>query len=118
MSNSIYPKFKVLLFPFLLIIGCVLFMFAVPAADYLNSKKPVTASVVNYADSNTAANNNRFAVLYEQMKLDSLGLSHEAFTYALQGYMSLVANGDVKRDNLLSIVDFSLPSSKKRLFVI
>jgi hypothetical protein len=52
------------------------------------------------------------------MNLDSLGLSQTAFDYALQGYNDLVSNGELKNDHILSIVDFSLPSTKKRLFVI
>ncbi|WP_245843465.1 murein L,D-transpeptidase catalytic domain family protein [Niastella vici] len=60
----------------------------------------------------------RFSILYDQMNLDSLGLSQDAFKYGLQGYLNLVSNGAIKNDHILSIVDFSLPSSKKRLFVI
>ncbi|UYQ91366.1 murein L,D-transpeptidase catalytic domain family protein [Chitinophaga horti] len=58
------------------------------------------------------------AALYDQLALDSIGLSKEAFDYALAGYEQLVKTGKVKNDDVISIVDFSLPSSKKRLFVI
>ncbi len=60
----------------------------------------------------------QYLALYETLKLDSLGLSHQAFTYALTGFEHLQASGKVQKDNLLSILDFSLPSGKKRLFVI
>lgn len=56
--------------------------------------------------------------LYESMELASLGLSQEAFQYALTGFDALLNSGKKLKDNLLTIVDFSLPSSKKRLFVI
>jgi hypothetical protein len=56
--------------------------------------------------------------LYEQLDLKTLGLSHQAFTMALKGFQKLVEMGKVQKDNLLSILDFSLPSGKKRLFVI
>lgn len=56
--------------------------------------------------------------LYERLNLASLGLSHEAFVYGLTGFHNLLSTGKVMKDNILSIVDFSLPSSKKRLFVI
>lgn len=56
--------------------------------------------------------------LYETMNLASLGLSQEAFQYALTGFNTLLNSGKKLKDNLLTIVDFSLPSSKKRLFVI
>ena len=113
-SNS--PKFRFILPLFLIAVVC--FIFAAPAADFLGKKKANTAIVVK--DSAIAATvdaTSKFASLYGQMKLDSLGLSQEAFNYGLQGYMGLVSNGTVK-NNVLSIVDFSLPSTKKRLFII
>lgn len=116
-SNS--PKFRILIFPLLLLV-VICFMFAAPAADFLHNKKTDTAIAVKDSASLPASLNvvNRFSVLYDQMNLDSLGLSQEAFNYGLQGYMDLVANGAVIKDQILSIVDFSLPSSKKRLFII
>ncbi|MFD2889437.1 murein L,D-transpeptidase catalytic domain family protein [Chitinophaga cymbidii] len=58
------------------------------------------------------------AMLYEQLSLDSLGLSKEAYEFALQGQEQLAKEGKLRNENILSIVDFSLPSTKKRLFVI
>lgn len=56
--------------------------------------------------------------LYDKLDLDSLGLSREAFEYAVKGYEQLLNTGKILKENLLSIVDFSLPSGKKRLFVV
>ncbi len=56
--------------------------------------------------------------LYENLELGALGLSHEAFTYALAGFNKLMEAGKIQKNNILSILDFSLPSGKKRLFVI
>ena len=56
--------------------------------------------------------------LYDNMRLDTTGLSREAFEDALIGYQHLQENGRIKNPDVLSIVDFSLPSTKKRLFVI
>jgi hypothetical protein len=95
-------------------------MFAAPAADFLHNKKPDTASAVKNTVSHAGIRDsvNQFSFLYDQMNLDSLGLSQDAFNYGVQGYQDLVSNGVVKNNHILSIVDFSLPSSKKRLFVI
>jgi hypothetical protein len=119
MPKSNYPKLRILIFPLLLLV-VVCFMFAAPAADYLKNKKSNTAIVVKDSASQPDTLNavNRFGVLYDQMNLDSLGLSQNAFNYAIQGFMDLVSNGAVSNNHILSIVDFSLPSSKKRLFII
>jgi hypothetical protein len=119
MPKSNYPKLRILIFPLLLLV-VVCFMFAAPAADYLNNKKSDTAIAVKDSASHpeTLDAVTRFRVLYDQMNLDSLGLSQDAFNYGLKGYIDLVSNGAVSNNNILSIVDFSLPSSKKRLFII
>ena len=120
MPKSNYPKARFLIFPLLLLI-VVCFMYAAPAAGFLNNKKPDTAiAVKDSAIENSASNMvvSQYSFLYNTMNLDSLGLSQEAFNYGLQGYANMLSNGEVKKSNLLSIVDFSLPSSKKRLFII
>jgi len=55
---------------------------------------------------------------YESLELAKLGLSKEAFDYAMKGREHLAANGKLQNQDILSIVDFSLPSSKKRLFIV
>ena len=47
-----------------------------------------------------------------------MGLSQQAFEYAMQGFNYLVEKGKLNNDRVISIVDFSQPSSRKRLFVI
>lgn len=56
--------------------------------------------------------------LYDSLGLAALGLSRQAFEYALTGFNNLLNAGKLHKDNLLSILDFTLPSGKKRLFVI
>jgi hypothetical protein len=56
--------------------------------------------------------------LYDSLHLNITGLSRQAFDYAQEGLKKLVQQGKLLNDSLVSIVDFSLPSNKKRLFVI
>lgn len=56
--------------------------------------------------------------LYSKLGLAYLGLSKQAFAYALQGYNKLLGEGKIKNEDVLSIIDFTLPSFKKRLFVL
>lgn len=57
-------------------------------------------------------------LIYDSLGLGSLGLSHAAFSAAIAGFEKLQSEGKILKDNLVSILDFSLPSGKKRLFVI
>lgn len=108
-------RVKAILSILLLTLGSLLFMYAVPAASPkerdLHASMPMTApdspAVVHAFDS-----------LYEQLNLDSLEMSHAAYMYALEGLGRLQQNGELKNDSVLTVIDFSLPSYKKRLFVI
>lgn len=71
----------------------------------------------NVAD-NTKSTPIGLAFVYDSLNLEDLGLSEEAFNYAVAGYEKLKQSGTILNDKVLSIVDFTKPSNKKRLFVI
>src|SRR5688572_3815506 len=56
--------------------------------------------------------------VYDSLKLGTLGLTRQAFDYAMKGYTYLLSAGKLKNNQVISIVDFSLASSKKRLFIL
>jgi L,D-transpeptidase catalytic domain len=56
--------------------------------------------------------------MYDSLHLGDFGLSKAAFEEGLAGLSLLVSTGDIRNAGILSIVDLSLPSSKKRLFVL
>jgi len=86
--------------------------------------KPVSVSneaIIHTGAEHAAANENLLShadAMYDSMDLDLKGLSKTAFDYAIKGFNYLVQTGQFANDNIISIVDFSLPSSRKRLFVI
>ena len=57
-------------------------------------------------------------LLFDSLRLGRLGLGRRAYDYAMLGYTILKAKRKLSNDKILSIIDFSLPSGKKRLFVI
>ncbi|MEO6684167.1 MAG: murein L,D-transpeptidase catalytic domain family protein [Ginsengibacter sp.] len=103
---------------FLVLIPFLLFLIHLPFVSA--NVKPITmvdlkdAEKMHTMSSEISSN----AFLYESLDLQSLGLSEDAFEYALKGYEFLKNSGKLENDDILSIVDFSLPSSKKRLFVL
>ena len=56
--------------------------------------------------------------LYEKLNLESLGLSSQAYFHAIIGFEKMQNAGKFCGQHLLSIIDFTKPSSQKRLFVI
>lgn len=55
--------------------------------------------------------------IYDSLHLEEVGLSRMVFRTALKGMEKLAAKGRLK-GNILAIVDFSQPSTNKRLYVI
>jgi hypothetical protein len=55
--------------------------------------------------------------VFDSLHLSESGLSKKVFEMALRGMYKLVKNGHI-RNNILSIVDFSQPSTSRRLYVI
>lgn len=66
----------------------------------------------------TTKENTSMSLIYDSLNLDDLGLSQDAFNYAVAGYEKLKQSGKIINDKVISIVDFTKPSYKKRLFVI
>ena len=64
------------------------------------------------------ADSSRLNLIYDNLNLDSMGLSAEAFHKAIGGFLSMVLTGEVRNPGILSIIDFTLPSNQKRLFVL
>lgn len=56
--------------------------------------------------------------IYDTLHLLQAGLQEEAFELAYEGYYKLLEQGRMLKKDVLTIADFSKPSSEKRLFVI
>lgn len=78
----------------------------------------------NTPNSSTASDNravkwnNYVSSLYGSLSGEKAGLKYEVFQKALVGYYNLKNQNKLSSKNLLTIVDFSLPSNKKRLWIV
>ncbi len=117
MLKHLTKKVKATLSLLLLVSGSLLFMHAVPAAPAPAPERNLEASIPSTVPDSPALHV-ALDSLYTSLHLDSMELSHEAYSYALQGLENLEDAGVVSNDNIITVIDFSLPSYKKRLFVI
>lgn len=56
--------------------------------------------------------------LYEAIELKENGLSYEAFRYAMIGFYLLKDEGRLNEKNIISIIDFTKPSTQQRFYTI
>ncbi len=115
-------NFNVVLFSGFLILLHLPFVFA----KSIPKEIPVTNSAVSIgniievslAKSTIKKEYAQYLVIYEDLNLSTLGMSKDAFNNAVRGWSHLVAEGKISNESIISIVDFTLPSNKKRLFIV
>jgi hypothetical protein len=59
-----------------------------------------------------------FELIYDSLKLEKKGLKKEAFKYAYTGYKKLLEEGEINKEGIITICDFSQSSKRKRLYLI
>lgn len=79
-----------------------------PNAPRTNDKNP-TSHATTLVSKGTA----KTSTVYDQLNLSQFGLQRDVFDYALRGWQKMGTSKSV-----LSIVDLSQPSTKKRLYVV
>jgi len=68
----------------------------------------------NHVDEASA----KLSMLYDELHLSEKGLTETAFELALKGYDRLLEKGSITNDRVITIIDFTQPSYKKRMFVL
>lgn len=75
--------------------------------------------IINVAESDKVNPANEvISDIYSVLNLAEKGLSNEVFQLALKGYRKLENSGKLKNSNILTIIDFSQSSKKKRMYVL
>lgn len=73
--------------------------------------------IVFFALQAIAQNNEPISVEEEQLVTQAPGLKANVLKKALMAYRCAVKEGDIPNERYLSVIDYSLPSSKKRLWI-
>jgi hypothetical protein len=81
-----------------------------------DSSYGTTSGTVTLTDSSSIVS--PFKSVYDSLQLDLAGLSKHAYDYAVMGYEKLASEGRLLNQSIIAIVDFSQPSSQKRLYVL
>jgi hypothetical protein len=95
---------------FAIILASFLFVFA--AKKNPSESKRIVVS----AEKKATTENN--AALFSELHLSEAGMNQIVFNSALEGLKKLDSAGTIKKDSLITIIDFSQPSDKKRLYVL
>lgn len=56
--------------------------------------------------------------IFNKLDLDQRGLSESALVYAYEGLKKLESQGKVEKGSILTVCDFSKPSTSKRMYII
>ena len=112
-------------FPFF-IIGCLSFTYPMVKAggkDVATNASASVKTIINTTSLRTTKDKDASlkaasTKLYDSLQLDKLGLSYNALQYAYKGYQYLMDKGVLQNSDILTVVDFSQSSRKKRMYII
>ncbi len=90
----------------------------IPTVQTADSLNPAVAVSPASIEDSCYATNDAAASIYSITKLESCGLSIDAFNFAWKGYQQLLEKKQISRAEYLTICDFSQSSGKKRLYII
>src|SRR5258706_6569851 len=121
MNKSMIKKFYLFLSSVFIFLIHIPFVFAKtkpmnPIPVSAEFKSIVSGSTPDFSDEKPTLSNK--PSVYDSLKLSAMGLSKQAYEYALKGFNYLQGVGKLNNNNIISIVDFSLPSGRKRLFIL
>ncbi len=120
-SYSMKPGYIKLVY--LLVSAIIFLQVPIVIAGSSSKEKKTNVSPVSVTEAAKVKSKNEIAVeaadsLFQNFKLLEAGVPQEAFELAYTGYKKLLDEGLVNRSEVLTIADFSKPSSEKRLYVI
>jgi hypothetical protein len=118
MNKSMIRKFYILSSSVFIFLVHLLFVFARVKPSNTMPRNAAVNSINNTSSDPKHPVSIDQSNIFDSLKLGTLGLSRQAFDYALKGFNFLVTKGKIVNNSIISIVDFSETSNKKRLFII
>ena len=112
--NRNLKSFYLILFSLFISFLYLPFAFGKMSADRNMGEKKVT----NSAKDTAFFEGSYRSSVYDSLKLDVAGLSRQAFDFARNGWEKLKSQGKLLNESVITIVDFSQPSTHKRLYVL
>ena len=103
------PSIKKMPILVLVVLSSLLFVFAAKK-DPATRKRATVVSANKFSETN--------AILFSELHLSEAGMNQTVFNSALQGLKTLDSTGVITNDSIVTIIDFSQPSDKKRLYVL
>ena len=79
------------------------------------------SETITSTDNNTAKTSSveyLSNLLYDSLHLAQMGMKKDALMYAYKGQQKLADEGKLSNSNILTVCDFTQPSSSKRLYII
>lgn len=105
-------------------------LFILPGLFLLNSGKPTVAeknsgktllalkfALTNYSEKKIFTPE-VIADKYKAWNIAALGISNEVFAYAIKGFNCLSQTNKINNTDIITIIDFSKPSTQKRLYIL
>jgi hypothetical protein len=75
-------------------------------------------TTVNSVKKDSADIEAEIEAIYDSIHLKKVGLSKEAFEYAMKGYSELAEQNKIRRKDIITICDFTQSSRRKRMYVV
>lgn len=113
-----YPMKKLFAMAAIVLSGAIIAGSTSSAArsNKINDEKVMVLSAA--VDNSTSREKEAVKAMYEELELNDIGLNQDVFEKAMKGFDQLAAKGSFKNDEIITIVDFSQPSTQKRMYVI
>lgn len=104
-----------------ILVACIAlftFSFAVTAFTYTDGTVTSKSKSMLPGANDESLVGSPFETLYDSLDLGALNLNRQAYHLAIKGFQKLIALGKVKNPGIITIVDFSQVSTKKRMYII